>query len=864
MATQGLLPDPGVARDLMRAAEADALSALATRVHGLDHSLCVVLSESEASLLVDVDAAVSAAGPASTTEARELLRAPLDALGSGVRETIARFGADEADAVKRALAGLAADLQAVQAQEVRKAREAIAHAKKQTEARLDAIRRSMNTQLLKMREDVQRDCDAKIAEAQRLQREAEAAAAAKLMDHPTIDAQAMLQERAELRVKLELLTEKLHDDKAEAAANIARHSEARVDAERRAAQTRRQLDDANEKLSKGELAAGVAADRAKRQADELREVRKELAAAHAQVDAYRRQMMALKHEATAASKRGDLSKADPATSAERPREAPAAPKAGAAPTVTNGGVADSEVDARARTAVACQVERDDGRRSCVSVVNVPGGPMQRTPSVEAMHAARHAALQTSAPPRSQPAAPDAGASADGHSSGPDRAAALEAAMAAAAPSGGYGGSCVLPRVLPEAVLMASTPAHELPQSSPSPSRDPAADADQSWTGASDAGEASACASVFTAVGPRNESGEVDEERRLWVSHPTTQQPGSDKAAAPPLTSAQVSALYTGAGQSQYGKRSAHSARVRHAAPHSSMEAAGAEAGDESGAPRIASSAPGSSRANRAAAAAAAEEAAIAASISSTLDRLSVDGVGMCGEACFGWAADTSPPSPIHEEPQPPPRVALGPADADGARTPRPSSVAPGHVPHTPPSSRPSVVRPRGTTRAAAISRTPCATLPFSLLPTNERPGAKAALPRAPAEASEAGAIGGGRGAGGTSARPSCTFAGPPPSLVKRMQARQRALESLVDTRTEESELALQAADRAVLPRSAIAAATAAATAADVRRSVADPTATAADIWAACEPLTAKPQVRMATSGGVQRRERTYVGLNFCR
>ena len=44
-------------RDLMRAAETQALAELRSRIEGLDNSVCMILAESESTLVVDVDAA---------------------------------------------------------------------------------------------------------------------------------------------------------------------------------------------------------------------------------------------------------------------------------------------------------------------------------------------------------------------------------------------------------------------------------------------------------------------------------------------------------------------------------------------------------------------------------------------------------------------------------------------------------------------------------------------------------------------------------------------------------------------------------------------------------------------------------------
>ena len=235
MPLAGLLPTAGRARSLMRAAEQLALQEQRQRAQGFDHAVCAQLAETESALLVEVDGTLSSrAGAGSkaptTVEARELLRAPLDALADGMRALLARHAANETDSIKRALASLAADLGAAQEQDIRRLREALAHAKRQAEAHLDTVRRSAQTRVLDAREEVRRECEGRIAAAERCRREAEAVAAAALEKHPIVDTRALLEERASLRVKLELLEQKMTDEKAESSALIARHSESRSEA----------------------------------------------------------------------------------------------------------------------------------------------------------------------------------------------------------------------------------------------------------------------------------------------------------------------------------------------------------------------------------------------------------------------------------------------------------------------------------------------------------------------------------------------------------------------------------------------------------------------------------------------------------
>ena len=289
-----VLPEADRSRSLMRAAEQQAIYDLQTRMDGLDHSYCEQLAESESSLLVEIEDAIrSHAGSSAVTtpKARELLRAPLDALAGRVRGLLVKHGTDEAEAIKRALAGLASDLTAVHEQELRRLRESLNHAKRLAEAQNERIRRSMKTQLLQIRDNLRRDYSKRIEEAQEKQREAETAAAAAAERHPTLDTQALLEERVALRLQVESLTKQLQEHESESKQTITHQSEARTEAERRAAFARRCLDEQTEKLTQvtDDLRAAILTGR--RQSEEYATSQSALRQAQAQLESLRMKMM---------------------------------------------------------------------------------------------------------------------------------------------------------------------------------------------------------------------------------------------------------------------------------------------------------------------------------------------------------------------------------------------------------------------------------------------------------------------------------------------------------------------------------------------------------------------------------------------
>ena len=110
--TQPLLPSDTKFRDLMRAAENQALLEQRQRAASLDHMACSELAQAEANLLVDMESVVHQVTEAklnqnertlTNPQAREMLRIPLDALATEVRGQLAAYFDDEAAAIKRAI-----------------------------------------------------------------------------------------------------------------------------------------------------------------------------------------------------------------------------------------------------------------------------------------------------------------------------------------------------------------------------------------------------------------------------------------------------------------------------------------------------------------------------------------------------------------------------------------------------------------------------------------------------------------------------------------------------------------------------------------------------------------------------------------
>jgi hypothetical protein len=239
LTTQPLLPPAsGHFRGLMRAAEHQALQEQRQRANALDHTVCCQLAQSESRLLVDMETAMCevAANPGSRrssssdggpppsggASARELLRGPLDDISTSVRNMMGSYFDDEAASIKRALAGLASDLCAVHEQEARRARDSISHVKAQFDTRLQVVRRAHNEQLRQAKEDLRRECEAKVAAAKAAQVEAEAVAASASAANPAFDIAAWRHEQASLRVKVDLLSTQMAEVTAEDAATIRR------------------------------------------------------------------------------------------------------------------------------------------------------------------------------------------------------------------------------------------------------------------------------------------------------------------------------------------------------------------------------------------------------------------------------------------------------------------------------------------------------------------------------------------------------------------------------------------------------------------------------------------------------------------
>ena len=140
-----------------------------------------------------------------------------------------------------------------------------------------------------------------------------------------------------------------------------------------------------------------------------------------------------------------------------------------------------------------------------------------------------------------------------------------------------------------------------------------------------------------------------------------------------------------------------------------------------------------------------------------------------------------------------------------------------------------------------------------------------------------------------------TFAGPPASLLDKIQQRQADIERLIQARSFDAIQELARTERTVVPKAEAALVTAQAKAATLRRSRLGDTPSGSDM--AGEPLTslaegptamdlfasagAEPPAappgrggarvtgsprggRAAVTGGAKRQVKTFVGLNFCR
>ena len=247
--TQPLLPSLGF-REYTRAAEAHALAAQRQRASSLDHEVCSQLAQAEAQLLVDLEAALDSGegGAPGGAEARELLRTPLDAFAKALRGLITGYVGEEEAALKQALMGLGADLDSVHEQEARRARASLAHAKSQFDIRLERTRRAAHCELLQAKDDLRRQCEARVSAAERARAEAEAEAAVAAETHATIDPVEWRREQASLRVRVELLTAELEQTKAEGSASTTRLTEARTSAERQAVLCKRQLAETSDRL----------------------------------------------------------------------------------------------------------------------------------------------------------------------------------------------------------------------------------------------------------------------------------------------------------------------------------------------------------------------------------------------------------------------------------------------------------------------------------------------------------------------------------------------------------------------------------------------------------------------------------------
>ena len=933
-----LLPSPGRSRSLMRAVEAQALVELRGRSGAFDNELCVQLAESEAALLVDLDAALSTHGAPTTTDARELLRAPLDGLSTGTRALAKRRGADEADAIKRSLAVLASDLTAVHETELRRVRDSLAHAKRQANGKLETIRRSMQTQLAETKENLRRDCEARVAEAQRLQREAEARAAAALEKHPVVDAPALIEERAELRVKVEMLASQLSAAKAEAEVNSTRQADLRYDAERRAAQARRQLDDTSATLDKAKAQLAIANEQKVFFAGQLDSSRAALEASQAEVASLKTRLMASKHQA-----RGDSAK-DPGSWSSSLRSS----RAGSGK--RGGGQAAAEAAASGEAAGAAPLSPTSAAATAAVVAEVAAVVAFGVEDVAAKETAGQAEVVSplelssasgSVLPLQQP-----------------REVPVRPARTAGADADDVDGSSAAPR-----------PAADKPAGSDLTAgrQEPGA---EDHEGEGHAASQGGCGEVGGDYG--GDDGGEGDERAFFIPMENLDRPSASNV---PLSARAVA----------YGTGGDAFVAAREGAWEQWLLGQHISGSGAAAAPREVSSAPGSSRRDRlglphAKASAASplyalpespqqspqrpreaqpqpqrdsqrrtqrerepqrepqkafDEAEAAAALAALM---TIDGLG-------GTLGTTAPGSGVSPPAAPPPsrppsgrpvssrpmsvdepggraaraqrdaemrQMAAGvpPAATAAATIAAPTAALTGweqddapplaptlpdvggagaasssvhvHVPMTscrrggrpasssrPSSSRPQgsppQVRPRGTSRAAAVSRQPCASLPNTLRRPNDVERSYDAnegllSPRKPGGAAA--------GSFAEEATPRGASRGPPVSLMEKMRQRQAVLESMMDARTSQAMVALANNERTFPAAYNVAATSAAAAAADARRLAVErePFGVVLDPdRSACDGLVAHSSAKGSDArAGVQRRERTFVGLNFVR
>ena len=146
--------------ELVRAAHEAAAEQALHRSRTFQHLVFQQLSEAEADLLVEVEA--------SLMEHRDLgqaLRGPLGTLEMALREKLEQHRMQEAEASREALHALASQLRAQHDDQIRKQVVVATFTEQHAEAKLKAARRAAQTRLVEACAVLERQCEARLAEA---------------------------------------------------------------------------------------------------------------------------------------------------------------------------------------------------------------------------------------------------------------------------------------------------------------------------------------------------------------------------------------------------------------------------------------------------------------------------------------------------------------------------------------------------------------------------------------------------------------------------------------------------------------------------------------------------------------------------
>lgn len=159
----GAAPPPAVIfepMELVRAAHEAAAEQALHRSRTFQHLVLQTLSEAEADLLIEAEA--------SSMEHRDLgqaLRGPLGTLETALREKLEQHRRQEADASREALHALSSQLRAQHDEQIRKQAAVLDFSEKHAEAKLKAARCAAQTRLVEARAVLERQCEARLAEA---------------------------------------------------------------------------------------------------------------------------------------------------------------------------------------------------------------------------------------------------------------------------------------------------------------------------------------------------------------------------------------------------------------------------------------------------------------------------------------------------------------------------------------------------------------------------------------------------------------------------------------------------------------------------------------------------------------------------